>query len=78
MEKGEPQSCGCRIYFCQEVFSPPARARGRRYTGRQACAPECANIEEKRCACNSFLSPAVADGVFLYVSSASKTGAEGW
>lgn len=76
-EKHELQSCGCRICFCQEVFCPPTRAGGRRYTGRQACAPECANFEEKRCACNSFLSPTVADGVFLYVSSASQTGLKG-
>lgn len=58
-------------------FLPPTRSRRRRHTRRQPCAPECANIEEKRRACNSFLSPTVADGVFSYVSSASPSRAEG-
>lgn len=58
-----------RWCFCREVFCPPCGAGGRRYTRRQARAPECANIQEKRCV--------VADGVFLHVSSASQSQAEG-
>lgn len=47
-EKHELQGCGCRIYFCQEVFCPPTRAGGRRYTAG-LCTRVCQHWRKTMC-----------------------------
>lgn len=81
LEKSELQRCGCNIYFVRIFFFlfSSCLYRRKKILGEAGVwLLECVNSQEKWCAYNSFLSPAVADGVFYIWVMLLKTQTKDW